>query len=190
MSQALKDFHAQILALVALIVLVVGFVVCPQERLDHIGHALVTFGTFPAGQAIYAALAALALAGIRWALSYIPARFRSETTVTVQQVGPVKVEPTNKESGHALPASLFLVIAVGATVALIATHLQGCGGPPVTAAQRTAYSVEAAHCLEAEQAIADRPATTEAQDMADLAAEEARCDAARQAIEHPVDGGL
>jgi len=80
------------------------------------------------------------------------------------------------------------LVLLGALVAAPAIH--GCGAA-ASDQQRHDYAIEAAHCMENEQAIADRPATTEAQDLADLAAEEARCDEARRAIEHPaVDGGV
>lgn len=67
-------------------------------------------------------------------------------------------------------------------IALLAALLTACSGP--TAAVRTAYSVEVAHCIANERAIVDRQGTTEEQDRADLAAERARCDAALSAAEH------
>ncbi len=47
---------------------------------------------------------------------------------------------------------------------------------------RVAYAAEVALCVANERAIVDREGTTREQDLADLAAERARCDAALAAI--------
>ena len=73
-----------------------------------------------------------------------------------------------------LPPALVLVLALGASAL-------GCGAQ-LTASQREALTVETQRCVANERAIVDRPDTTEEQDRADLAAERARCDAARAAI--------
>lgn len=78
------------------------------------------------------------------------------------------------------PASALL-LALGST-------LVGCGAG-ITDAQRTAWTAEEARCEENIDAIVSRPGTTEAEDDADLAAEQARCRAAERAILQP-DGGV
>jgi hypothetical protein len=47
---------------------------------------------------------------------------------------------------------------------------------------RVAYAAEVALCIANERAIVDREGTTREQDLADLAAERARCDAALEAV--------
>lgn len=47
---------------------------------------------------------------------------------------------------------------------------------------RVAYAAEVARCIANERAIVDREGTTREQDLADLAAERARCDAALEAV--------
>ena len=44
----------------------------PESKLDKLGHALVAFGSTTPGAMIYAALGALAVAVLRWALSVVP----------------------------------------------------------------------------------------------------------------------
>jgi hypothetical protein len=70
--------------------------------------------------------------------------------------------------------------------------MHGCGAA-TSDAQRSAYVSETLRCQQNERAIADRTGTTLEEDEAALAAERARCNEARDAIEHPpatVDGGL
>jgi hypothetical protein len=62
---------------------------------------------------------------------------------------------------------------------LLLIFLVGCGGSTAT---RSAYTIEAANCVEHERAIVDRTGTTLAQDQADLTAERERCDAALRVI--------
>lgn len=47
---------------------------------------------------------------------------------------------------------------------------------------RAAYAIEVARCVANERSIVDREGTTREQDVADLAAERIRCDAALDAI--------
>jgi hypothetical protein len=65
--------------------------------------------------------------------------------------------------------------------ALIAFIASSCGGASAEMVAR--YSAEQTNCLRNERAIIDRPNTTEAQDEADYAAEQARCNAALLAID-------
>lgn len=69
-------------------------------------------------------------------------------------------------------------------VAFALPLLSSCGGAQLSAEQRTALAVETQLCVSNERAIVDRQGTTEEQDRADLAAERARCDAARERITH------
>ena len=71
------------------------------------------------------------------------------------------------------PAALLLVA--------LALTLPACGAQ-LTATQRTALAVETQLCIANERAIVERQGTTEDEDRAALAAERARCDAARAAI--------
>jgi len=64
----------------------------------------------------------------------------------------------------------------------LALCLVACG-PAVTPEVRTAYAIEQARCIENEEAIVARAGTTEAEDLADLAIERARCDTALRAVE-------
>jgi len=178
MAQALKDFHTQILALVALVVLVAGFVLAPADRLEHVGNALVAFGSTGYGASIYSALGALVLAVIKAAFDRVPKSVTSTTTVTT--TAPVKVPPS-KESGSSPPSAIFLAASVGCAVVLAAGYLHGCGAQ-LTAAQRQSLALETQRCLVNEAAIRDRQGTTAEQDQADLAQERARCDAQRSAI--------
>lgn len=73
-------------------------------------------------------------------------------------------------------------------VIIVALALAGCGAQ-LTTTQRTDLATETQRCLVNERAIVERTGTTEEQDRADLAAERARCDAARAAIVAPRDGG-
>ena len=68
----LKSAQNKIFALVMFAILVAGFVLAPESKLDKLGHALVSFGSTTYGAMIYGALAALAAAGIRAAIAYIP----------------------------------------------------------------------------------------------------------------------
>jgi hypothetical protein len=72
------------------------------------------------------------------------------------------------------PASVVLL-------ALAVSTITACGAQ-LTSEQRTALAIETQRCVVNERAIVDRVGTTEEQDRADLAAERARCDAARAAI--------
>lgn len=76
-------------------------------------------------------------------------------------------------AGASLITFLLLLILV----------VYGCGTASLET--RTAYSIEAAHCVANERAIVDREGTTREQDEADLAAERARCDAALLTIGGP-----
>jgi hypothetical protein len=150
----LKDFHNQIVALVALLILVVGFVLAPQERLDKVGHALVTFGSTSYGAAIYSAAGTFVVAAFRWALARIPG---GASTTTPQKI------------------VALLVLCLGASV------VSACGAQ-LTDSQRAALAIETQRCIVNERAIVDRAGSTEAQDRADLSAERMRCDATRAAI--------
>jgi len=145
----LKQWQNQIVGLVALAILVAGFVAAPEERLDKVSHALVAFGSTTPGQAVYGALTMLAVAVLRWALARIPSA-----------------------------ASLL-------ALALLGSSLVGCGAQ-LSSTQRTTLATETQRCLLNERAIVDRTGTSAEQDASDLAAERARCDAARAAI---VGGG-
>ena len=68
---------------------------------------------------------------------------------------------------------------------VVASIVAACGGG-LTNSQRASLATETQVCLLNERAIVDRMGTTAEQDAADLAAERARCDAARAAI---VGGG-
>jgi len=155
----LKQWQNQIVGLVALAILVAGFVAAPEERLDKVGHALVAFGSTTAGQAIYAAAGALLVAAFRWALARIPT------------AAPTESRPQRLQS-------LAFWFAVGCAIGATA---QGCGAQ-LSESARVALAVRTQICLVQERAIVDRTGTTAEQDAADLAASRAQCDADRAAI--------
>lgn len=68
----MKNYANQITALVALLVLVAGYLLAPDAKLDRLAHVLTTLGATTGGQMIYAALVTLVIAGLRAALAYIP----------------------------------------------------------------------------------------------------------------------
>ena len=76
--------------------------------------------------------------------------------------------------------TLRQLAALALLSAFLALPTTSCGA---SAATRSAYTIEAANCVEHEQVIVHRTGTTLAQDQADLHAERARCDAALAAIE-------
>ena len=71
-----------------------------------------------------------------------------------------------------LTATVPLAIVLGLCALALAC------GPTTTPQVRSAYALETARCVANERAIVDREATTYAQDIADLATERLRCDAA------------
>jgi len=75
-------------------------------------------------------------------------------------------------------AGCAAIVALACGVAFAAL---GCGG--ASAELRTAYATEMARCVANERAIVDRQGTTREQDLSDLDAERARCDAALVAVE-------
>lgn len=89
-------------------------------------------------------------------------------------LAPLGTRSTGGSAG--LARVLPLALGLGTAIAL-----SGCGAQ-LTSAQRTALAVETQLCIANERAIVDRQGTTEEDDRADLAAERARCDAARAAI--------
>jgi len=185
MAQALKDFHTQILALVALVVLVAGFVLAPADRLEHVGNALVAFGSTGYGASIYSALGALVLAIIKAAFDRVPKSLTSTTPVTTTV--PVKV-PASKESGSSPPSAIFLAASVGCAVVLAAGYLHGCGSA-ITDEQRAAYATLTAQCDAREDAVLADHSMTAAQHREAVDAIRAECEPERAAILHP-DGGL
>lgn len=68
----MKTYANQIAGLLALTVIVAGYLLAPEAKLDRLGHALAALGSTTAGQMIYAALAALIVAVLRWALAKVP----------------------------------------------------------------------------------------------------------------------
>lgn len=72
MNATIAAYHNQIIGLLALVVLTVGFVAAPESRIDKLGHALETLGATTGGQLVYAALCALLVALLRWALARVP----------------------------------------------------------------------------------------------------------------------
>lgn len=84
----LKSAQNKIFALVMFAILVAGFVLAPESKLDKLGHALVSFGSTTYGAMIYGALAALAAAGIRAAIAYIP-KGAATVLVLALAAGPV-----------------------------------------------------------------------------------------------------
>lgn len=70
-------------------------------------------------------------------------------------------------------------VGVAAAVAFV-SWLSGCGA---SAELRAAYALEQARCIANEQEIIDRAGSTYEEDVADLAEERLRCDAALDAIE-------
>jgi hypothetical protein len=65
-------YHNQLLGLGALVVLTFGFVYAPESRVDKLGHAIETFAGTSGGQMVIAALVALVVAVLRWALARVP----------------------------------------------------------------------------------------------------------------------
>ena len=120
-------------------------------------------------------------------------RKRPQPAESVAQA-PRRVDPPSRQDGS-VPDVVLAVLAVCSTVALalwpmlrawlpallLSVGLAGCGAQ-LTTQQRTDLATETQRCLIAEREIVDSVGTTAAQDAADLAAERARCDAARAAI--------
>lgn len=164
----IRDFHNQITGIIALAILVVGFVLAPQERLDKVGHAIVAFGSTSYGVMIYGALASIAVAVLRWALARIP----TGAVANPKAIGPQKVA----------------TVLVAFTCLAASSLLHGCGGAQLTPTQRGDLATETQRCLINERAIVDDPCGTlttaecHARDDAARTAERARCDAARAAI--------
>lgn len=72
MKAWLDSWHNQLLGFGALVVLVGGFILAPESKLDRLGHLLTALASSTGGQMIGAALAALVVAVLRWALARVP----------------------------------------------------------------------------------------------------------------------
>ena len=148
-----RSAHNQIAALVALAIIVAGFVLAPESKLDKLGHALVAFGSTTPGAMIYAALGALAVAVLRWALSVVP-KGAASGLVLVLALGAATVG-----CGAQLTASQREALAV---------ETQRCAAREMEIANNPCGDLSPEQCR--------------ARDDADQAAEQTRCDAARAAI--------
>lgn len=87
------------------------------------------------------------------------------------------VAPLSSRTPPGAARILPLGLGLGAALAF-----SSCGGPQLTADQRTALAIETQRCIVNERAIVDRVGSSREDDERDLAAERARCDAARDAI--------
>lgn len=67
-----RRWNNQIAGVVALGILVAGYLAAPEAKLDRLGHVIAVLGATTGGQMIYAALVALAVAVLRWALAKVP----------------------------------------------------------------------------------------------------------------------
>lgn len=141
-------------------------------------HVILILGSLAA-----AVCAAIFVPGARWAalgaLIADVAQHPAEATAFVSLIAGALATLRMAWTRQPPNPSVLLVIVAGALAA------SGCGAQ-LTDSQHAALAIETQRCLVNEREIVDRPGTSEEQDRADLAAERARCDAARAMI---VNGG-
>lgn len=142
--KTLATYHNHIAALIALVVLWGGYLLAPDAKLDRLGHVLTAIGQTTGGQMIYAALATLAVAIVRWALARIPGGAK----------GP----------GAGGGAALLLALALGATCT-------GCGASALTMQGRAATIASVANASIGEEI--ERARSTELDACADEACADA-----------------
>lgn len=135
-----KSAHNQIAALVALAIIVAGFVAAPESKLEKLGHALAVFGATPVGAVIYAAIGALVVAVLRWALSVVP-KGAAAVLVLALAAGPVLVGCT----GDALAINAGLASTMADVVN------EGCSA---VEHERDAQQLAAANAYETREAAA------------------------------------
>lgn len=66
------DWHNQAFGCVALLIVVAGYALTPDQKIDRLAHGIMAVGNTSGGQMIYGALAVFFVALIRWALARIP----------------------------------------------------------------------------------------------------------------------
>lgn len=128
--KAISGYGNQIAGVLALVVLVAGYLLAPDAKLDRLAHVLTTIGQTTGGQMIYAALVTLAIAVLRWALAKVP---------------------TGK-GGSGGSAAMLLVLCLGASL------VTGCGASPlqvgavgVTVSLRALHAVDDAYLADLDQ---------------------------------------
>jgi uncharacterized membrane protein YgaE (UPF0421/DUF939 family) len=65
-------------------------VAAPESKIEKLGRALAVFGSTPVGAMIYAAIGALVVAVLRWALSVVP-KGAAAVLVLALAAGPMLV---------------------------------------------------------------------------------------------------